>query len=121
MSTQQTVIGFENYRIKCLIGIEPHERINEQEILVDIKVEADCYLAIKTESIQKTIDYRQLAEICKDRAHQGRYQLIETYASEVLEEVMKQFKLKRAWIRVKKPAALSEADYAYVEMHREAE
>lgn len=121
MNTQQTEIGFENYRIKCLIGIEPHERVNEQEILVDIKVEADCSLAIKTENIQKTIDYRLLARICQEMAHQGKYQLIETYASEVLEEIMNRFNVKGAWIRVKKPSALPEADCAYVEMRREVE
>lgn len=121
MSIEQTEIGFKNYCIKCLIGIEPHERANEQDILVDVRVEADCSLAIKTENIQKTIDYRLLARICEEIAHQGCYQLIETYASEVLEEIMNRFNLKRAWIRVKKPSALPEADYAYVEMRREAE
>lgn len=120
MKMQQTIIGFENYRISCLIGIEPHERINEQEISIDVKVEIDCSRVIRTESIQDTIDYMLLAQVCKEIALQGCYLLLETYVSAVLEEIINRFDLHWAWMRVKKPCALPGADYAYVEMRREA-
>lgn len=120
MSTQHTVVGFENYRIDCVIGIEPHERITEQTILVDLKVEVDCSLAISSESIHDTMDYMLLAFLCKEMAQQGGYQLMETYISDVLEKIVNRFDLHWAWMRVKKPSALEGADYTYVEMRKEA-
>lgn len=121
MSTPQyTVIGFENYCVNCIIGIEPHERVNKQEIFIDVRVELDCSLAIKTQRINDTMDYMLLARMCKEMAQQGCYQLLETYVSEVLEKMLSQFKLHSAWMRVKKPCALEGADYTYVEMRRGA-
>ncbi|MBA3815661.1 MAG: dihydroneopterin aldolase [Parachlamydiaceae bacterium] len=119
MDVQHISIGFEKYRINCLIGIEPHERINEQEILVDVKVAINCSGVIKTENIQDTVDYMLLAKICKEMAREGRYQLLETYVSKVLEEMMLRFDLHSVWMRVKKPSALPGADYTYVEMQRD--
>lgn len=119
MSLQEIVIGFENYRISCLIGIEPHERLQEQEILVDLKVGIDGSRVIKTENIQDTVDYMLLAEICRKMAEQGHFQLLEVYIAAVLEEITACFHLHWVWMRVKKTAALKGADCTYVEMRKE--
>jgi len=117
---QETIIGFENYRFECLIGIEPHERSKEQSILVDLKVGVDCNQAVISENIQDTIDYTHLARICKDVAQEGRFQLLESYVSKALDEILSQFNVRWVWMRVKKPLALPGADFTFVEMKKES-
>lgn len=114
-------IGFSGLRISCIIGIEPHERNQEQEILIDFKIEVDFSNVVMTDNINDTVSYVSLAQLCKDLAQKGKYLLIEKYASDVVEKVFALFPVKSAWILVKKPLAISNADCAFVELKREKE
>ena len=113
------IIGFKNHKIRCIIGTLPEERENEQEILVDLKVKVDFASCIKSDNVQDTVDYVTLAEICTNLAQHNKYQLIETYASNVLDKILSDFNVKWAWIKVKKPQALPTAEYTTVELKRE--
>ena len=110
------LIGFDHYQIFCIIGDLPQERKQEQELYVDLRVETDFSDVAESDLLKDTVDYVPLAKICRDIATQGKYQTIEKYAAQVLEEVMAKFAVKSAWIRVKKPKALPGADYAVVEL-----
>lgn len=113
------IIGFENFKIDCIIGIEPHERINEQEIVIDLKVEADMSKVSASDSIYDAIDYVQLAKICEETA-KGKYNLLEKYAADVLKVIFNTFKVSSASIRVMKPEALPGAAQAFIELYRKA-
>lgn len=121
MSESEVIIGFENYRIECIIGIEEHERAKEQEILVDMKVRARVEAAAQSDAIHDTIDYITLAGLCKQMAETGLYYLLEKYAADVLKKVLTTFPVTWAWIRVKKPSALPGAKFTFVEMECEKE
>ncbi len=115
------VIGVYHHRIRCIIGINPEERIQDQEIQVDVKVRADFSSCAISERIEETISYVKIAEICTHLAQDRKYQLLETFASEVLDRLMADFKVDWAWIHVQKPSALSTAEYAFVELERKEE
>lgn len=110
------IIGFDNYRINCIIGIEPHEREKEQEIFVDLKVETDFSKSVISDNIHDTINYMVLAEICNETAKKGQYYLIEKYADAVIANIFDAFDVTWAWIRVKKSALLNNADCTFVEL-----
>lgn len=118
MSKSGIIIGFNNYRISCIIGIEPHEREKEQDLLVDLKVESVYVTAAQSDDIKDTVNYMALAQICKEIACRGRYQLLERYASDVLDAILEEFPVISAWINVKKPAALPGADCTFVEFRK---
>jgi len=110
-------IGFENYKIVCIIGCLPEERVKEQEIYVDLKVEVDIAPCLQTDNLQDTLDITPLAKLCADMAQTHRYRLIETYAGEVLQALLNRFDLiNLAWIKVKKPQGLPSADHSIVEL-----
>lgn len=106
------LIGFENLRLSCIIGVYPEERLVEQNLFVDLRVTIQ---PIKEDRIEDTLDYVVLAELCGAVAKQN-HQLIESFAKEVLNQILKIDNVEKAWIRVKKPNALLHAQHTFVEM-----
>lgn len=113
------IIGFKGYRVSCIIGTENHEREVEQDLLIDLKVEADFSRVSQSESLHDTINYVSLASVCKDLAQKGKYLLIEKYAADVIAEVLNRFPVYSVWICVQKPEAIPGAECALVELKSE--
>lgn len=112
------IIGFEELKISCIIGVENHERHHEQEIYVDLKIETDFSKCAISDHIHDTIDYVALAQICTEIARKGKYQLLEKYACDVVNALLIQQGINWAWIKVKKPNALPAAACSTVEMKK---
>ncbi len=110
------IVGFEHLCIRCQIGCEEVEQRQEQDIFVDLQVEIDFARGVQTDSIEDTLSYVLLAEICTEIAKSKHHHLLETYAHAVVQRVLKEDKVNWAWIRVKKPGALSDARYAVAEL-----
>ncbi len=111
-------IGFDNHKITCIIGAEPEERHADQDIFVDLEAEADFSHCASTDSLHDAIDYVQLAHVCTEVAQKGKYFLIEAYASDCLNELLKRFPIEKAWIKIKKPQGLPSANYAVVSLSK---
>lgn len=112
-------IGFKGYQISCIIGLEPHERMRAQDLLVDLIVETDFSRVSESDSLEDTIDYVSLAALCKKMALAGNYCLIEKYASDLIKEIFALYPVKSAAVRIRKPAAIPEAECAFVEFKQE--
>lgn len=111
-------IGFEKYRIRCIIGTELHEREKEQEIIVDLSVECDLLKPAASGSLSDAIDYVQLAEICRELAVFGRYFLLEKYIVDVVSEIRRRYPVKSVSMCARKPAALEGADNCFASAYR---
>lgn len=109
-------IGFNSFRVNCIIGTNLHEREIMQDLLIDLKVETDFSKVAVSGVLEDSIDYRSLVAVCKDMAIEGKYQLIEKYAADVVQKLLTTFPIKSAWIRVRKPKAISDAECAVVEL-----
>jgi dihydroneopterin aldolase len=112
------IIGFENFQVDCIIGIYPEERLEKQTIFVDLKVEVDISNCIHSDNINEAIDYVKLTHLCKDLAQAHQFNLMETYASQVLQEIFRNYPASWVWIKVKKPKAIPQADFAIVEIEK---
>ena len=112
------LIGIEHLRIRCIIGVNPEERESEQDIYVDLKVQADFTKCSVSDSIRDTVNYIHLKDVCERLAQTKRYRLMETFACEIVNQLLKEFDIQWAWIRVKKPQAISEAAFAMVEFEK---
>lgn len=119
LSPQIGVIGFCDHKIDCIVGIHPEERVKEQSLSVDLKAKIDFSPCLDRDSIDETIDYTHLSAFCTSLAKEKRYCLIESFAADILSGCLTQFRAHWAWVRVKKPSAISTAAYAFVEMERE--
>lgn len=112
-------IGFKGLQVKCIIGVEPHERILKQDLLIDLKVETDLSRVFQTEDLKDTIDYRLLTDVCQNLATIVDYLVLEKYALDVIKELFKRFPITSVWISIRKPAALPNAEYALIEMKQD--
>lgn len=112
-------IGFENLRIRTIIGVGDEERLKEREIFIDIKVEGNFHRCVGTDHLNDTIDYVQLADFCSELIQRKKYRLIETLAYEVVEALLMKPSISKVSIRVKKPQALPNADFAIVELTKQ--
>lgn len=110
------IIGFEHHKISCIIGVNADERINEQEIFVDLKLAVDFAKCAASDALNDTLDYTFVAKLCTEMAQSGQYHLLETYAYEVIQKLIKSFGVQGAWIRVKKLHAIESAQLTLVEL-----
>jgi dihydroneopterin aldolase len=112
------VIGIDQLQIPCIIGIHSQERQMEQCVIVDLKIQRDWSQCVASGSIQDTLDYCLLAELCTTLAQQKKYFLLETFATEILDQCMDRFNPAWVWVRIQKPSAIPSARSAYVELER---
>lgn len=110
------IVGFENHRINCIIGVHPEERTHSQDILIDLKIETNFSMITAEDNLTNAICYATLAEECTQVAQKGRYHMLETLAYELIKHLKKKFHLPWIWISIKKPSAVPSASFAFVEL-----
>lgn len=114
-------IKIEKQKVCCIIGILEQERKEPQDIFIDLEMKSDFTSCVHSESVEDTVDYVRVVDICKSLATKGKYQLIETYAHQLLETLFDTFDIFWAKVEVRKPQALSEADCAAVILEKQQE
>lgn len=110
------IIGIEGHCIPCIIGDLPHEREEEQEIILDLKVETDISRCVETEKVEDAVDYVRLAEVSTQVAQRGKYCLLETFCHHLAQELLNTFPIDWVWMQVRKPHVLPTAAWAMVEL-----
>lgn len=111
-------IGFEDHKIHCIIGDLEHERIREQDIYIDLRVEGDFSKCIKTDVVEDTIDYVAMAKLCTTVAQQGQFRMLEMLAWQITEKMLQEFPISSVWIKIKKPGGIPTTKYSYIELKR---
>lgn len=109
-------IHIENLRVKCVIGVNPHERERPQTLIVTASFPRDFGPAEQGESLADTVDYAEVAEAIRAFAREGEYKLLETLARRMAAHVGERFGLARLTLRVRKPEAIAESGGAAVSL-----
>lgn len=114
------VVGVRGHRVRCWVGMEPHEKIHPQELLFDVDVRYLMEEAIAQDEIEKGVSYVALADLVTRAAQAGHIHLIERLASMIIDQVLDQFFMVY-WVRVRieKPEAIPTASYAFAELEGE--
>ena len=81
-------------------------------------MESDFFPSFYTDQVEDTVNYSVVVQLCQEVGRNGKFALLEKFAYEILENCFLRFKVKRAWIVVRKPAALPSAQCAFVELER---
>lgn len=112
------ILGIHHHQVSCIIGVYPEERQTRQMLYFDAKIKLDLSRCLASGSVDDTVDYVQIAKICTELAEKNKYLLVESLASDILDECLRRFPAVWAWVLVKKPAAIPTATYACVELER---
>lgn len=99
-------ILIKDLSIMGIIGINPDERVNKQEILVNAVLWADTRTAAETDDIQDAVNYRTLTKRMIAHIEQGDPMLVERLVQELADICLEDERVKRVDMTVEKPGAL---------------
>lgn len=118
MADHIALIGLE---LPARIGVYSHEKGVEQRLVLDVELEVEgLSKAAELDTLEATIDYDQVAEICREVVRSGHHQLIETVAEKIAERVVElDLRIGQVTVRVEKPGAVAGARTVRVEITRE--
>lgn len=93
-------------RVETIIGIWEWERKIRQTVAIDLEMSADIRKAAKTDSVDDTLNYKQVAKRLQQFIGESSFQLVETLAENIAAIVLDEFDV--AWVKVKvnKPGAI---------------
>ena len=112
------IIAIKNLRINCIIGCNQEERVKPQDVLVTVRLSCDCRPAGRSDRLEDTINYDQLARQFTQIACEGKFQLIETLAEGIAALCLEDRRVQQVEVTVEKPGALPMSDGAYVTITR---
>jgi dihydroneopterin aldolase len=114
-------IGICGLEVQSRIGVGADERAKAQTLFCDLRLEYGR-AASEPDEARTVVDYAELAASVKELAGNGERALIETLAEQVV-ALLLEFdpRVRRAYVAIRKPAAVAEAAYAYCELERAAE
>lgn len=100
--------------MKCLIGVNPDERVTPQDLLIDCSALLQLDFAHFEDAIDSTVSYTLLAEVITKTLKEGEFKLLETAAYTILKTLLDvDPRLLEVSIRIEKKA-IPEAQAAFV-------
>jgi len=104
------LVCIKNLRLSAILGVYDEERHAEREIIVNVRVEYDPSVAIRTDALEDALDYKQIRNRIVSVVSGTRFRLIETLANGIVEELVKDPRILKLRLEVDKPKALRLAE-----------
>lgn len=89
-------------RVNTRIGVPEEERLVEQEVELDLRIETMRAFEAMEDHLEKTIDYARVCDRVAEIASLKPRQLIETLANEVAEMVLSEFHARSVEVELRK-------------------
>ena len=102
-------IYLTDLRIETVIGIWEWERKIRQTVAIDLEMSADIRRAAETDSVDDTLNYKQVAKRLQQFVSESNFQLVETLAEKVAAIVLDEFDVQWVKVKVNKPGAIRNA------------
>ncbi|MBF0571637.1 MAG: dihydroneopterin aldolase [Candidatus Omnitrophica bacterium] len=103
------IIRINDLKVRTIIGAHPWEKVNKQEVVINITIEYDSSKACISDNLKDALNYESVAAKAIKTAQGSRYTLLEKLASKLLTGIMSDKRVQSACVRVDKPHALPEA------------
>lgn len=107
--------------LRGIIGINPDERVNKQDILINLVMYADTQRAGETDDIEHAVNYRTITKRLIQHVEDSADLLVEKLANDIAHIILTEFAVERVMVRVEKPGALRFAKSVGVEIERSRE
>jgi len=115
---QSDKIHIRDLQVRCIIGIEPEERREKQDILINIVIYTDCRIPGKTDNINDALDYKKVKKTILESIENSSFYLIEKLAEEIATICLSFEKVKGVTVTIDKPGVLRFARSVAVEITR---
>ena len=104
-----SVIRINDLKVRSLIGAYSWEKVNKQELVINITIEYDASKACLSDKLKDALDYESVATKAIKTVERSRYTLLETLTSKLLADIMSDRRVQAAFVRVDKTHALPHA------------
>jgi len=111
-------IFIRDLQIRCIIGVEEHERREKQDVMAHITLKTDLRKAGRTDELTDSIDYSALKKQILRATEDSKYRLIEALAQRIADECLRQDRVECVTVVVEKPGVLRFARTVGVEIVR---
>jgi D-erythro-7,8-dihydroneopterin triphosphate epimerase len=99
-------IEIRDLLLRAIIGINPDERINRQDVLLNIELDTDLRPAAHSDDIRDAVNYRTIAKEVIELVEGSEYQLVESLAEAVAALCLRDKRVTRVGVSLQKPGAL---------------
>jgi D-erythro-7,8-dihydroneopterin triphosphate epimerase len=111
-------IIISDLRSRCIVGINPDERREKQDVTFNISIYADLRKASQTDRFEDTVDYRSIKKRVLQLVESSSYFLLEALAEAVANLCLESPGVIKVQVKADKPSALRFARSVAVEIVR---
>ncbi len=104
--------------LRGIVGINPDERVNRQDILINITIYADIRTAGQSDDIADAVNYKTITKRVIEHVEASSDYLVEKLVSDIARLILTEFPVERVQVRVEKPGALRFARSVGIEIER---
>ncbi|GMW02856.1 MAG: hypothetical protein AMXMBFR84_39920 [Candidatus Hydrogenedentota bacterium] len=112
-------IYIRDLQCRCIVGINPEERENKQDVIINVVLETDLSRAAETDAIEDTVDYKKVKVAIIDMVEHSSFYLVERLADRIAAVCLEDGRVCAAEITVDKPGALRFARSVAIQVRRE--
>lgn len=92
--------------LRTIVGTNAEERVNRQDVLINIVLEADLTAAGESDAIEDTVNYRTITKQVITMVEASEFQLVERLAAEIAAVCLSEPRVSDVEVTVEKPGAL---------------
>ena len=104
--------------LRGIIGINPDERVNKQDILINMVIFADIRKAAVSDDIADAVNYKSITKRVIQHVEESSDFLVEKLVTDIARIVITEFGVERVQVRLEKPGALRFAESVGIEIER---
>lgn len=112
-------IHIRDLTCRCIVGINPDERTNLQDVVINVTLYVDLREACTTDRIDDTVDYKSVKTAVLAMVEKSSCYLVERLAEQIAEECFVDTRVEAVRVTLDKPGALRFARSVAVEIYRE--
>ena len=113
------LVLINDLRLRCIIGINPEERVNRQDVTINIRISNDNRPAAASDRIEDAVNYRSITKTVIALVEESEFFLVERMAEEIARAVLDDPNAHAATVEVLKPGAVRFAESVGVRIHRQ--
>jgi FolB domain-containing protein len=102
----QDQIHIKDLLLRTIVGINPEERVNKQDVLINITLYTDHRAAGESDNIEDAVNYKTIAKAIIKLVEESQFYLVEKMAVEISKVCLRDERVLRAVVTVEKPGAL---------------
>ena len=111
-------IFIQDLLIRGILGINPDERTEKQDILVNVVIETNTHKASQSDHINDAVNYRSITKDIIHIVESTSYFLIEKLVDHIATYILSHYQVDAVTVRVDKPSALRFSKSVGIEIHR---